>query len=99
MHKTRILLLTLIIAFIFGAAFSIAGESMKTDEMCIPLGEITLSPPQSVEAKRSPVKFNHSKHFDINCNDCHHMWKKDAPIESCMASGCHELTESPLKIG
>ena len=35
MHKTRILLLTLIIAFIFGAAFSIAGESMKTDEICV----------------------------------------------------------------
>ena len=99
MPKTRILLLTLIIAFIFGAAFSIAGESMKTNEMCIPMGVITLSPPKSVDAKRSPVEFNHSHHFGIKCNDCHHKWKKDTPIEGCTTSGCHELTESPLKIG
>lgn len=99
MHRTRILLLTLIVALVFGAALSIASESMETSKMCIPMGRITLAPPESVEAKRAPVEFNHPLHFEINCNRCHHMWEKDAEIESCGTSGCHELTESPLKAG
>lgn len=99
MRKTRILLLTLILALAFGAASSMASESMETSTMCIPMGKITLKPPESVDAKRAPVEFNHPLHFEINCNRCHHMWDKDSEIVSCGTSGCHELTESPLKAG
>ncbi len=99
MHKIHTLLLTLILALAFGTALSIASESMETSEMCIPMGQITLTAPEPVEAKRAPVEFNHSLHFEINCNRCHHMWEKDEAIIGCTTSGCHELTESPVKAG
>lgn len=99
MQKTHILPLTLIIALIFGISFGFAIESMEASDMCIPIGVITLTPPESVEAKRVSVEFDHSLHFEINCNDCHHMWEKDEPIKGCMTSECHELTESPEKAG
>jgi hypothetical protein len=104
MHNIRILLLTLVMALVFGTSFCIAAESMDdteetTDKMCIPMGKITLTPPEGVEAKRSPVEFNHPLHFEINCSRCHHEWDRDEAIVGCTTSGCHELTESPVKAG
>jgi hypothetical protein len=98
MQKTRILLLVLIMAAVTGAALVTAGES-SDEQMCIPMGKITLSAPESVEAKRSAVEFPHAVHFNYDCASCHHDWTGEEKIESCTTSGCHELTSSPKKAG
>ncbi len=67
------------------------------DELCLPLGEIGLVPPEGVEAKRSPVEFPHSQHFAYNCKECHHKWTGNDEIQGCMAGGCHDLTQAPKK--
>jgi Class III cytochrome C family len=66
-------------------------------QMCVPMGSITLAPPQSVTAKRVPVEFPHSAHFTLACNTCHHTWKGTEPITGCRATGCHDLDTLPRK--
>jgi hypothetical protein len=75
------------------------GLRAEDDEMCLPLGTITLEAPADVEAKRSPVEFPHGAHFDFSCKECHHTWEGDEPIMSCQTSGCHDLVESPYVKG
>ncbi|MCB2144886.1 MAG: cytochrome c3 family protein [Deltaproteobacteria bacterium] len=72
---------------------AIAGD----EEMCVPMGIITLEPPDSVEAKRSAVEFQHSRHFVKACNACHHTWEFTEPITGCMTAGCHDLDTLPRK--
>jgi hypothetical protein len=73
-------------------AISSAGSP---EDMCIPMGTISLKAPEGVQAKRSPVEFPHSRHFDISCITCHHTWGRTEPVVGCMTSGCHDLTEPP----
>lgn len=72
------------------------GQSSE-GELCIPLGEITLSAPESVSPKRSSVDFPHAIHFDYNCQRCHHTWENDTEVATCGTSGCHDLTQTPEK--
>ena len=88
--------LCLIVVLVCGSSWVIAAQESE-EALCIPLEEIILEPPESVEAKRSPVAFPHSLHFDYNCKTCHHKWENDASLKGCMASGCHDLAESPKK--
>jgi hypothetical protein len=85
----------LLIGIVACASSVIAAEG--TEEMCVPMGTITLAPPASVEAKRSPVAFPHSTHFSLSCYDCHHTWKGVEPITGCRATGCHDLDTLPRK--
>jgi hypothetical protein len=98
MQKIRILLLILVMTAASSATLGIAGAS-SDDEMCIPMGKIALSAPESVEAKRSAVEFPHAVHFTYNCTRCHHQWSGVDKIVSCTTAGCHELTSSPIKAG
>lgn len=68
-------------------------------EMCVPMGMITLQPPDSVEAKRATVAFPHDSHLSLACNNCHHTWEGAEPITGCMTSGCHDLEALPRKEG
>ena len=87
-----IVILCMLTAGLFmGAVSSGQGEG---DDLCIPLGTITLFPPEGVEAKRSPVDFPHAVHFNYNCMECHHEWKGNTENLSCMTSGCHDSIES-----
>lgn len=70
-------------------------EGLNAEEMCIPMGSITLSAPDSVEAKRSEVEFPHGVHFGYSCASCHHTWTGTEPIVSCQTSGCHDLAATP----
>ena len=74
---------------------AVAGD----EEMCVPLGVITLEPPATVEAKRSAVEFQHGLHMTIACNDCHHTWVGAEPVQGCMTAGCHDLDTLPRKEG
>jgi hypothetical protein len=78
---------------------AIAGdEEVAADtEMIVPMGTITLAPPDTVESKRAAVEFPHSRHFSLACNDCHHTWEGTQPITGCMTSGCHDLDTVPKK--
>lgn len=67
------------------------------EEMCVPMGVITLEPPKSVEAKRASVAFDHSRHFVLACNQCHHTWEGAEPVTGCMTAGCHDLDTLPRK--
>jgi hypothetical protein len=72
---------------------AVAGD----EEMCVPMGTITLEPPDAVEAKRVAVEFQHGRHFILACNTCHHTWEGAQPITGCMTAGCHDLDALPRK--
>jgi len=74
---------------------AVAGD----EEMCVPMGTITLEPPDTVEAKRAAVEFQHGRHFVLACNKCHHTWEGAEPVTGCMTSGCHDLATLPRKEG
>lgn len=96
MGRFAVLLLCVVVLVIQGIAIGVAsdeGAQGSGEEMCIPMGEIILEAPESVEAQRSSVTFPHSLHFTINCMTCHHEWSADEPVEGCMS--CHDLEEAP----
>ena len=97
MHRSRLLTLGIVIILMMGSAAIVLGES--EDEMIVPLGIIMLSPPDSVEAKRSAVEFPHGVHFGYECRTCHHKWEGPEQIQGCMTSGCHDVEVSPIKAG
>ena len=96
MHKKHILMMCLVTSFLYTAGLVVAGE-YDGDTLSVPLGTITLAPPDGVEAKRSHVEFPHSAHFGILCQRCHHQWEGDEEVSSCTTSGCHDLEEAPAK--
>jgi len=105
MPKKGIVVLILILMIAFGSSLLIAQEENegekatqeKSDgEMCVPLGIITLHPPESVNASRSPVDFPHAAHFaHYDCKTCHHKWEGATAVQGCTASGCHDLDKTP----
>ncbi|WDP85146.1 MAG: class III cytochrome C family protein [Desulfobacter sp.] len=62
------------------------------EELSIPLGSMTIEPPEEVDAKRGPVEFPHGLHFEFACQSCHHDWDGESDVENCTASGCHDET-------
>ena len=96
MFKIGIGIFCLIMALIFGNAMVVSGES-ETEDMSVPMGIITLEPPDSVEDPKPVVEFPHPLHFDFSCQTCHHKWDKVTPIEGCGTSGCHDITVAPTK--
>ena len=98
MHKVSIVLLCIMVVAVFGIASGMAGnEVVSSDEetMCIPMGVLSLAPPEEVDAKRTAVDFPHATHFDFSCMECHHQWSAEEPIQSCGTSGCHDLNTQP----
>ncbi len=87
----------LFIGVIAGASLGVAVAG--DEQMCVPLGVITLEPPDTVEAKRAAVDFQHGLHLALACNNCHHTWEGPEPIQGCMTSGCHDLDTLPRKEG
>jgi hypothetical protein len=79
------------------ACASLGVAVAEEGEMCVPLGVITLKPPETVEPKRSAVPFKHGLHLTLACNSCHHTWEGTEPIVGCMTSGCHDLDALPKK--
>ncbi len=96
MYKISLGVFCLVLAMIFGNFMVVSGSS-DAGEMCVPMGPILLEPPESVEAKRPPVDFNHPIHFDFRCQTCHHKWVIPEPISGCNTSGCHDVAEAPKK--
>ena len=98
MLRVRTVVLSVVFAFICGSSLAVAQNRQESsDDLCIPLGVISLKPPQSVKQDKSPVDFPHSRHFLFNCRQCHHTWDLNTPISDCMASGCHDLTKAPAR--
>ncbi len=59
----------------------------------VPVGTITLEPPEGADAKRSSVDFPHDTHFGFACGECHHTWDGISEVQNCTTSGCHDQTE------
>jgi len=69
----------------------------EDETLSVPMGEITLEPPEGIDAKKTAVAFPHSVHFDFNCKSCHHTWEPPEQIVSCTTSGCHDVFKLPEK--
>lgn len=93
MNKISVWGVCLLATVILSATIGVAEEN--SGEMCVPMGTILLEPPASVEAKRSSVEFPHAVHFGLSCQDCHHTWTGETPVQSCSTSGCHDLEKMP----
>ena len=92
-----VLLIGLIACVSLGIAVAGDKEVAGDAEMCVPMGTIALEPPDTVEAKRAVVNFQHGRHFVLACNTCHHTWEGAEPITGCMTAGCHDLDTLPRK--
>lgn len=97
MHGLRLFTLGIVFVLVIGSGAMVFGES--EEEMIVPMGIITLGPPESVEAKRSDVEFPHATHFEFECRTCHHKWEGQEIIQGCTTSGCHDVEVSPIKAG
>jgi len=95
MLRVRIGLLCLAMMLIFGMALEAIGKQEGENAMCVPMGDIELMPPASVEAKRSPVAFPHSRHFNNDCKTCHHKWEGRAKVQNCTTASCHDQATPP----
>jgi len=93
MHKLSYFLLGIIVFMLIGSTAVVFGQD--EEDMIVPMGYITLSPPDSVEAKRADVEFPHSTHFGFDCRTCHHKWQGKEVIQGCTTSGCHDVAVSP----
>lgn len=91
--QRRVLTVAALTLALFGFIWS--STAIATDEMCVPMKEITLSA-LTQEAKRSDVSFPHAVHFNYSCQQCHHTWKTTEPIVGCTTSGCHDLDAMPV---
>ena len=102
MHRLRIGLLCLIMVFVFGIFMEVAGQdngdSEKTlEDMNVPMGIIVLEPDESIEPKRTPVEFDHARHFVFDCKKCHHKWEGKSLIPTCTTTDCHNILKSPKR--
>ncbi len=97
MHRSRLLSLGIVVILMIGSAAIVSGQS--EEEMIVPMGIIVIGPPESVEARRSPVEFPHAVHFKFECRACHHKWEGPEQIQGCMTSGCHDVAVSPIRAG
>lgn len=98
MFRIRVAVLCLIVAFVSSIALNIAGATeAAVEDMLVPMGVIVLEPDPSIEQKRSPVEFNHGKHFNYDCRTCHHKWDGKTKITNCTTSDCHNLLKAPKK--
>lgn len=97
MRKSRVAAYFLAVVLGYGNIVGVPGlTGAETKEpMCIPMGNILLEAPESVESKRSAVNFPHALHFDYACKKCHHTWSGTETIVGCKTSGCHDLEVSP----
>ena len=100
MYRIRVAVLCLVIVFVFGMALSVAGQDKSdtkkaVEDMVVPMGIIVIKPDPSVKQMRTPVEFNHAKHFAYECRTCHHKWEGNAKISNCTTSKCHDLWKAP----
>ncbi len=87
--KKYCLVVCLLITMLLGGTTPIAAQD-ALDAIYLPVGTLTIAAPRGVEAKRSPVLFPHSTHFDYTCKSCHHTWDGLGAVQGCMAAGCHD---------
>jgi hypothetical protein len=91
--QKRVLTVAALTLVLFGFIWNSAVTA--TDEMCVPMEEITLESPAD-DPIRSSVSFPHTAHFNHACQQCHHKWTITEPIVGCATSGCHDLNAVPV---
>lgn len=68
----------------------IAENEYSIESFTLPLGDMIISAPEDADTKRQAVNFPHGRHFDQECQTCHHDWDGDSEIEGCMTADCHD---------
>jgi cytochrome c553 len=102
MQKKRLWISVLVLSLILLSTMVVAkqdalkGLQGTKGQLIVPLGDITLTPPQGVKQKATEVKFSHSGHFTYACTECHHEWKGEE-FKNCTTSGCHNRLDSPQR--
>jgi hypothetical protein len=94
MQAKRMGFLCVVVAIVAGVTGVVFAQGSE-DEMCVPMGVITIKAPPEVTPQKSPVDFPHARHFATDCKTCHHTWKGEEKIQSCQASGCHDQASAP----
>ena len=94
MERAAVLVICMALIFAMGTAMDAVGSEDQGD-LCVPLGVLTLRPPEDADAQRSNVDFPHGLHFNYSCQECHHQWEGGKEGLNCMTSGCHDLVEAP----
>jgi hypothetical protein len=87
-------LLCAVLVIMVGMTLNVYGQD-DAEDMCVPMGVITLSPPEGVTPTKSAVEFPHARHFASDCRKCHHTWEGQENIQGCMTSGCHDQKSAP----
>jgi hypothetical protein len=88
--------------FVFGISVDVSGQENEASEptledMSVPMGIIVLEPDESVEQKRTPVEFHHSKHFTFDCKKCHHKWEGKTHV-TFDCKKCHHKWEGKTHV-
>jgi hypothetical protein len=103
MKKTFILVAICISTFVFigsiqaknSTNLSLEPQICKEGEICPPVDDLIIKPPEVVKAKKNPVLFSHVIHEDVSCTDCHHTSTEEnlikGNLKGCMSEGCHDL--------
>ncbi|RPJ74539.1 MAG: hypothetical protein EHM15_05165 [Desulfobacteraceae bacterium] len=99
MRNRVVLLGVLVTGFVLVGMMQGVTSQATSGEACFGEETYTLSAPDGVEAKRSPVKFKHFAHFDFACVKCHHTFDGSEPPMGCSVSGCHDSTEPDIAPG
>ena len=95
MHKIRTISLCTAALIIFVLVMVASGYAEDEVKLCIPMGVLTLQPPDGVDQKRASVEFPHSVHMENACQKCHHTWAGEPEIKNCKTSECHDQLSTP----
>lgn len=62
--------------------------------------DMLLAAPESIQAKKAPVRFSHQKHMakELECTACHHTWDGTSKILKCSSAGCHDQPSKKEKM-
>ena len=94
LKKSLIFLTVFALMSLFGAYIVVAGNGAPADP-------IKILDPAFGEHKKAAVMFDHAKHSEDACTDCHHSdrgdkntWKEGDPVKKC--GECHKAPDPPV---
>ena len=101
MFNKKMVILCVATIFVLGGALMASGSWVEgideEGELTIPLGNLSVSAPSDAEITLPDSLFPHNRHMTYSCDTCHHKWDYTEDLQSCTASGCHDLAKAPEK--
>ena len=101
MFNRKMVVLCLATFLVMGGTLMASGPWVEgideEGELTIPMGNLSVSAPEDAELTLPDSLFPHSRHMTFACATCHHKWDYTEDLQSCTASGCHDLGKQPEK--